>query len=66
MTFRLSIVERASIIARSGSVANIGELRKQLTREGYDQVGQHFSSQTLGREIRKMIVEAIAANSEDA
>jgi hypothetical protein len=36
MDRKVSALERAFQLARSGQVAGIGDIKKQLTREGYD------------------------------
>ena len=58
MEERPSVVERAFMVAKSGGVATIGELRAKLTAEGYDNVKQTLSGRSLSLQLTRMIVEA--------
>ena len=46
------------MVAKSGGVATIGELRTKLTAEGYDNVKQTLSGRSLSLQLTRMIVEA--------
>jgi hypothetical protein len=54
---RVSAHERAFQLARSGRVANVDEIRKELKREGYDASAMD-GGPTLGMQLRKLIREA--------
>jgi hypothetical protein len=54
---RVSALERAFQLARSGRVANVDEIRKELKREGYDASAMD-GGPTLGMQLRKLIREA--------
>lgn len=56
MYYRLSVIERAFILAGSGSVKNIPELREKLKAEGYVLNGQLY-----GRTLTIQLSKAIAA-----
>lgn len=48
---RLSTVERAYQLARSGQCRNVDELRTRLTREGYEAVQAHLSGPSIKRDL---------------
>ena len=54
---RVSALERAFQLARSGRVANVDEIRKELKREGYDASAMD-GGPTLGMQLRKLNREA--------
>ena len=58
MEERPSVVERAFMVAKSGSVATIAELRAKLAAEGYDNAKQTLSGRSLSLQLTRMIVEA--------
>ena len=58
MEERPSVVERAFMLAKSGTVATLGELRAQLAAEGYDNAKQTLSGRSLTLQLTRMIVEA--------
>jgi hypothetical protein len=58
MQERPSVVERAFEIAKSGKVANIPDLRKQLTVEGYSNNAQFLAGRSLSNQLTRMIAEA--------
>jgi hypothetical protein len=58
MQERPSVVERAFEIAKSGKAANIVELRKQLTAEGYANNAQFLAGRSLSNQLTRMIAEA--------
>jgi hypothetical protein len=55
---RPSVVERAFQIAKSGKVANIAALRKQLTDEGYTNAVQALAGRSLANQLTRMITDA--------
>ncbi len=58
MENRPSVVERAFQIAKSGKVANIAALRKQLTDEGYANAVQALAGRSLANQLTRMITDA--------
>lgn len=58
MENRPSVVERAFQIAKSGKVANIAALRKQLTDEGYTNAVQALAGRSLANQLTRMITDA--------
>jgi len=58
MQERPSVVERAFMVAKSGAVATVAELRAQLAAEGYDNARQTLSGRSLSLQLTRMIVEA--------
>jgi hypothetical protein len=55
---RPSVVERAFQIAKSGKVANIAALRKQLSEEGYGNAAQALAGRSLANQLTRMITDA--------
>ncbi len=58
MEDRPGVVQRAFQIAKSGKVANITALRKQLTAEGYANSAQSLAGRSLSNQLSRMIAEA--------
>ena len=58
MEERPSVVERAFQIAKSGSAANIAELRRQLVADGYANAEQMLGNRSLALQVTRMITEA--------
>jgi hypothetical protein len=58
MQERPSVIERAFEIAKSGKVANVADLRKQLTAEGYSNNAQFLTGRSLSNQLTRMIAEA--------
>jgi hypothetical protein len=56
METRQTLTERAFSLARSGTVANVAELRKQLNREGYR------AADLQGPTLRRQITALVRAN----
>jgi hypothetical protein len=54
---RVSALERAFQLARSGHVSKVADIRKELKREGYDDsvVG---GGPILARQLKKLLTEA--------
>lgn len=50
------IVSRAFEIARSGTCRELGEIERQLTREGYSNVGMHLNGPLLRKQLRAAMV----------
>jgi hypothetical protein len=55
---RPGAIERAFQVARSGTVATLGELQAQLAAEGYDNAAQLLSGRSLTLQLSRMIAEA--------
>jgi hypothetical protein len=53
----VSALERAFQLARSGRVAKVDDIKKQLKKEGYDASAMD-GGPTLGMQLRKLIREA--------
>lgn len=51
-------MERAFQLARSGEVRTLGDLQKQLKREGFIQVEAHLDGKSTKAQIMKLIAEA--------
>jgi hypothetical protein len=54
---KFSALERAFQMARSGRVANIEDIKKSLTREGYN-VGSAYDGRSLRSQLRHLIKAA--------
>ena len=57
---QMPIIERMFELAREGPCLNITELKKQLSREGYEYVDGHLRSGDLTKRIRHLIRDRIA------
>ncbi len=53
MQLRMTTLERAFELARSGEYLDVGHLKRRLTKEGY--VGDQLSGPTLLAQIRALI-----------
>ena len=51
-------LERAFALARSGTCANVHEIRQQLRAERFDQVDAHLVGPTIARQLRELCLEA--------
>jgi hypothetical protein len=51
-------LERAFTLARTGTFANVGDLRAALKREGFDQVEAHLAGPSISRQLRALCEEA--------
>jgi hypothetical protein len=58
MEERPGVVQRAFQIARSGNVANMSALRKQLTAEHYTNNAQSLAGRSISNQLTRMIVAA--------
>jgi len=58
MEERPGVVQRAFQIAKSGDVANMSALRKQLTAEGYANNAQSLAGRSISNQLSRMIVGA--------
>jgi hypothetical protein len=56
-----TVLERAFELARSGTIVDVEEIRKTLSREGYD-LAQLAGSTTLTRQLRKTLKETKITN----
>jgi chaperonin GroEL (HSP60 family) len=57
---RLSILERAFDLARSGACRSVEEIAKKLKQEQYEAVDTHLGGSSLRKELRKICAEARA------
>lgn len=53
-----STIERAFALARSGTCANLHEIRLKLRAERYDQVDAHLAGSAISRQLRELCLEA--------
>ena len=51
MNSRISVPERALLLARAGICRNIQDVRRQLSKERYDQVDAHLSGQSIKAQL---------------
>jgi hypothetical protein len=58
MEDRPGVVQRAFQIAKSGDVANMSALHKQLTAEGYTNNAQSLAGRSIVNQLSRMIVSA--------
>jgi hypothetical protein len=45
-------LERAFVLARSGTCAGVDQIRMRLRTERFDQVDAHLAGQSIGRQLR--------------
>ena len=62
----VTTLERAFALARSGTCANIDEIRLTLKRERFDQIDAHLAGHSIKRQLRALCEAARASESEDA
>ncbi|HEY8127064.1 MAG TPA: hypothetical protein VIF88_16780 [Methylocystis sp.] len=62
MPVRITTLERAFMLARSGECTCIGDLVKRLDREGYD--GRKIYGPLLRKQIQGLIKDAMKRQSE--
>ena len=53
-----STVERAFELARAGTCRSMDELRRELTREGYESVLAHLGGPSVGKQLREVMAAA--------
>ena len=51
-------LERAFALARSGSCANVHEIRARLRAERFDQVDAHLAGPAIARQLRELCIDA--------
>lgn len=51
-------LERAFALARSGSCANVHEIRTRLRAERFDQVDAHLAGPAIARQLRALCEDA--------
>lgn len=51
-------LERAFELARSGTCADVGEIRLTLKRERFDQIEAHLAGPSINRQLRALCQEA--------
>ena len=56
---RLTAVERAFDLARTGSVRSIDDIRRTLKKEGCDGVDSHLASHNLKKQLRAAINDRV-------
>jgi len=52
MTNPPTTLERAFILARSGTYGSVDAIRQQLKKERFDQVEAHLAGHSINRELR--------------
>ena len=57
MQHRLTTLERAYELARSGRCRTIGDIKHALSSEGYERVADALYGRTLGAALRKLCHE---------
>lgn len=62
MTYRPTAVERAFILAASGHVSGVSEIRAALRAEGYPEEGQLHGG-SIQKQLMKLIAKAKAEKS---
>ena len=60
MNYRLTTVERAYQLAESGEFANVGEIKRRLTTEGYSDVQGQLYGSTITSALKKLCDKARA------
>ncbi len=51
-------LERAFVLARSGTCAGVSDIRLTLKRERFDQVEAHLAGHSISRQLRGLCEEA--------
>jgi hypothetical protein len=54
ITNRPGTVERAFELAKSGTCANVNDVRARLSQEGHEAVQQHLSGPSLRRDLARL------------
>lgn len=62
---RLSTVERAFELARSGPCDSVGQIRLQLRRERHDAVDSHLSGSAIRRQLNGFLLGKRNARAGD-
>jgi chaperonin GroEL (HSP60 family) len=57
---RLSILERAYELARTGACRSVEEIAKRLKQEQYESVETHLGGSSLRKELRQLCADARA------
>ena len=60
MSHRMSTLERAYALARSGECAGVSEIKAKLKREGYADVAGQLYGPTIQRALRELCTQARA------
>lgn len=67
MTFRLTTLERAYELARSGSCRTVGDIKTRLQQEGHERVQDRLYGGSLTSALRKLCTaHYIAPEGEEA
>lgn len=64
MTLRLTTVERAYQLAKSGECATVSEIKARLRSEGYGDVAGQLYGPTIQRSLRQLCTAAKAPVDE--
>jgi hypothetical protein len=54
MTYRLTTIERAYELARSGECRTLSEVKQQLSADGHDRIQEHLYGSTVSAALRKL------------
>ncbi len=54
MSDKAKVLDRAYELARSGTVGDVDQLIRTLSREGYDGLEAHFTYSSLRRDLNKI------------
>jgi len=63
---RLSIIERAFELARTGACRTVEEIARRLKQENYESVDTHLGATSLRKELRQICAEARATRMDDS
>ena len=58
-----STIERAFELARSGTCRTIDDIRRQLSREGFEMVHAHISGGMITKQLREAMAKRVAATA---
>ena len=58
MAFRLTTVERAYQLAKSGECANVTQIKERLKSEGYSDIAGQLYGSAINGDLRRFCVEA--------
>jgi hypothetical protein len=62
---RLTTIERAFQLAREGACRSVGDIRDQLTSEGYDRVLEHLSGMSIKRQLNAALAARGVTGGKD-
>ena len=58
MSFRLTTIERAYALAKSGECGNLGEIKGRLKSEGFHDVNGQLYGKTIADDLRRLCAAA--------